>query len=285
MLLILTILLATTTISADPIFFNCTVSTSCSGLDVFHISDLTDAHAELNSQSNYQYKVCCNATGTDISVSQEISGGFIGLSYPTDAHIEAGNKTNYGYHLKFSSTNGTIICDYLSSCSGYNTCLISMSDYTDAHVGDCITNPYQIMLCCKIEYMSLTLNLNTTIALWNDGVNAYGKAIKNNLPLKSSDVVIKFDDEVCCETKTDDDGKYNCSFTVMRNYISNVNITATVTDKDTLQNKTASTTLKVGLSYGHKYYGGSTGCYETPKLIQNPDNSIDIVIVKICVWK
>src|SRR4030042_3816776 len=80
--------------SAKNVYLNCSVSTTCQypNVNVLSISDLSDAHAELNSQSNYPYHVCCSPVNTTISVSQEISGGFIGLSYPTDAHAEIGTQ-------------------------------------------------------------------------------------------------------------------------------------------------------------------------------------------------
>lgn len=267
------------------IFINCSVTTTCSDVDVFHISDLTDAHAELNTQSNYQYKVCCRANGTSLSVTNEISGGIIGLSYPTDAHVEIGNQTNYGHHLKLNPGVGYMRCDFLNSCSGYETCVASLSGYTDAHVGDCVTNPYQIKICCNIETLNLTLNLNATKVSWNDGIKVYGKATRSGLPLDSSNVTIMLDNKVYCFLQTNSSGDYECSFTVPKKRIANYNITANVVDKDTLDDMTIWKTLKTYLYYGYQISNNDMGCYETPRVIQNPDGTVDIVMVNVCVWK
>ncbi|MFN6992535.1 MAG: hypothetical protein ACK4MM_07445 [Fervidobacterium sp.] len=267
------------------IYINCTVTTTCPDVDVFHISDLTDAHAELNTQNNYQYKVCCKATGTTLSVSNEISGGIIGLSYPTDAHAEIGNQMNYGYHLKLNPGTGYMRCDFLNSCDGYETCIVSLSGFTDAHVGDCVTNPYQTKICCNIETLNLTLNMNSTKVSWNDGIKVYGKAMRSGLPLDSSNVTIKFDDKIYCFLQTNSTGDYECSFTIPKKRIANYNITATVVDKDTLDEKTESRTFKTYLYYGYQISKNDMSCYETPRVIQNPDGSVDIVMVNVCVWK
>ncbi len=271
--------------ATSQIYMECSVTTTCSDIDVFHISDLTDAHAELNTQTNYPYKVCCRATGTTLSVSNEISGGIIGLSYPTDAHVEIGSQINYGFHIKLQSGNGYVRCDYLDSCSGYETCVASISGFTDAHIGDCVTNPYQIKICCSIETLDLTLNLNATKVSWNDGIKVYGKATKDGLPLNLSNVTIKFNNKVYCLLETNSTGDYECSFAIPKERIGNYNITATVIDKDSLEEKTVWKVLKTYMYYGYQPSGKDMSCYENPKKIQNPDGSIDIIMVNICVWK
>ena len=52
----------------------CSVTQTCNDTDVFHLSDYTNAHAELNNQSNYDYIVCCRETiGTTLG-----TGGGLG---------------------------------------------------------------------------------------------------------------------------------------------------------------------------------------------------------------
>lgn len=272
-------------LAESQIYINCSVTTSCQDVDVFHISDLTDAHAELNTQNNYPYRICCRAEGTTLSVSNEISGGIIGLSYYTNAHVEIGNQTNYFYHLKLVPGTGYMLCDFVNSCSNYETCIASLSDFTDAHIGDCITNPYQIKICCNIETLNLTINLNATKLTWNDGIKVYGKATRSESPLSYSNVTVKFDQETFCYLQTNATGDYECSFTVPKKRINNYNITATVIDKDTFEEKTVWKSIKMHLYYGYQISNKDMSCYETPKIIQNPDGSVDIVMVNICVWK
>jgi hypothetical protein len=264
----------------------CSVETSCSYTPAFRISDLTDAHAELSTQSNYPYIVCCRIDGTSLTVSQEISGGFIGLSTPTDAHVEAGSQNNYGYHLEFRPGYGDVFCEVADSCQDYDTCLVSISDLTNAHVGDCTTNPYQKKICCTFGSLVITLDLNASKAEWGDDIKVWGRASKNNLPLQDATVYLRVNKEVYCTVQTNSTGDYSCIFKVKRERIDNLNVSATVVDPTSLKKKTAYKTLSIIASFGYEDYGKKEMvCEEMPKVIQNPDGSIDVAMIKVCVWK
>lgn len=263
----------------------CSIETTCSYTGVFRISDLTDAHAELMTQSNYPYIVCCRVNGLTLSVFQEIGGGFIGLSNPTDAHVEAGNQNNYGYHLKFNPSYGNIICNIDDSCDSYDTCLVSISDLTDAHVSDCVTNPYQKKICCSFSSLDITLNLNSSRVQWYEGLKAWGQVKKNGSPLENADVYVKINDKIYCQLKTNSFGYYECSFTIEKSKIEILNVSATVIDPLTLESETAKHILKIYINFGHENKAKNILCDEKQRLIQNPDGSIDIAKINICVWK
>jgi hypothetical protein len=264
----------------------CTVETSCSYTNVFRISDLTDAHAELNTQSNYPYIVCCKIDGLSLSVSQEISGGFIGLSYPTDAHVEEGNQNNYGYHLHFNPGYGDVFCDATDSCDQYDTCLVSISGLTDAHVGDCMTNPYQKKICCSFGSLEISLNLNASKAKWGEDLRAWGKAKKNNIPLQNADIYVRVNGIEYCHLQTNSTGDYSCTFNVKKERIDVFNVSSTVVDPSSLKQKTTYKNFSVFMSFGFEDKNNKDViCREIPKSIQNPDGSIDVIIMKICVWK
>jgi hypothetical protein len=264
----------------------CTVETSCSYTHAFRISDLTDAHAELSTQSNYPYIVCCRIDGTSLAVTQEISGGFIGLSYPTDAHVESGNQNNYGYHLSFNPGYGDVYCDVADSCDGYDTCLVSISGLTDAHVGDCATSPYQKKICCSFGLLDISLNLNASKVQWREDVKVWGKATKNGLPLQNAEVYVRINGIDHCQLQTNSTGDYTCTFNVKKERIDNLNVSATVFDPSSLKQKTTYKNLTVFIGFGFEDKGNKDLiCREIPKSIQNPDGSIDVVIMKICVWK
>ncbi|MBS3104979.1 hypothetical protein J4234_01870 [Candidatus Woesearchaeota archaeon] len=130
----------------------CFTSTVCSTTIVFGMSDLKDALAETPSSANYDYKACCRATNGALSNSCT-SPNFIPfhLSDSTAAHVEKNTQSNYNVNVCLSGTSSTVSCYYTaSSCSADETCLATYSADTDAHVGDCVTQPFANKICCKL---------------------------------------------------------------------------------------------------------------------------------------
>jgi len=128
---------------------SCSVSTSCDNVVVFKMSGTSNAHAELPTQANYGYYVCCSETG----LGNSCSGNYavvLRLSSATNAHVEKNTLSNYPNQVCLSTSSGTIDCNYASDCttlgSGY-VCLASISSDTNAHVGDC--NAYTTKVCCR----------------------------------------------------------------------------------------------------------------------------------------
>jgi len=127
----------------------CEVTQSCSYTDIFHISNQTNAHAELNNNSNYTYKICCSDT-SGLNIGTNCSGEYftlLHLSNQTNAHAELNNELNYNFNVCISSTDGLFNCSYESSCSNYNTCIASISSSTNAHIGECAD--YATKICCN----------------------------------------------------------------------------------------------------------------------------------------
>jgi hypothetical protein len=132
----------------------------------------------------------------------------------------------------------------------------------------------------------ITLNLNASKAQWGDGISVWGKATKNSLPLQDATVYVKVNKEVYCMVQTNSTGDYNCAFEIKKERIDNLNVSATVIDPTNLKKKTAYKTLSIIAKFGYEDYGKKEMvCEEMPKAIQNPDGSIDVIMVKICVWK
>ncbi|MBU3941764.1 MAG: hypothetical protein KKF74_02525, partial [Nanoarchaeota archaeon] len=143
---------------------SCNVITSCSYTDIFHISNETNAHAELNNNSNYNYKICCNDTA-GLNIGTGCSGEYftlLHLSNQTNAHAELNNESNYNFNVCISSSDGLLNCSYESSCSGYDTCIASVSNSTNAHVGNC--TDYSTKICCNITAANTapTITANAT---------------------------------------------------------------------------------------------------------------------------
>ena len=88
-----------------------------------------------------------------------------------------------------------------------------------------------------------------------------------------------------CTDTTNTEGLYDCQFSAPRN-LGTYTVVVEVTDKDTGKLITNSTSLIVSVAYGEEeIIAPNIGCYEVPKIIQNPDGSIEKVNVRICVWK
>ena len=136
--------------TCPPIY--CFVSTVCSDTIVFKMSALKDAHAEIPSLSNYDYKVCCKSDGDALSNSCASPNVIpLHLSDTTDAHVEKNTQANYATNVCLSANTKIVSCYYTTSnCLADETCLATISSDTDAHVGDCVAQPFANKICCKI---------------------------------------------------------------------------------------------------------------------------------------
>jgi hypothetical protein len=137
---------------------SCTISNAaCTGTDVYHMSDATDAHAELYNESDYPYIICCQESTTTLTRTGSI---ILHISDNTDAHSELSNESEYANQISIGSTNGTLTCGYSNSVCP-EACLGTISDNTDAHVGDCTTDPYNTYICCSFTPAVPTPPANT----------------------------------------------------------------------------------------------------------------------------
>lgn len=122
---------------------------TCSDAVVLHISHPDGGHAEIPTESNYIYHVCCYSSSANLgtSCSEET---FLHLSSNTNAHVEQEDESNYGVDACISASPGTISCDYvLGGCTADKLCIASISGVTNAHVGAC--GKFPISICCEIN--------------------------------------------------------------------------------------------------------------------------------------
>lgn len=142
---------------------NCTVSNTQSlGTVVYKMSSLSNAHAELYTESNYLYNVSCeDVTGGGVPTGVNLNNNcddihFLNLSSATNAHVERSDQGNYMEGICLSSDDATIIYGYetTQNCSdaGYQACLGTFSGDTNAHVADCVTEPYGNYICANLTY-------------------------------------------------------------------------------------------------------------------------------------
>ena len=123
---------------------------------LFSMHNVTNAHAETCSESNYLYDVCCYSSAANLSVSVQDGScsqdGVISLSNTTNAHVEEYPSSNYDNDICLSSDWGTTKCIYSdNSCSSGYECVISISNSTNAHVSQCYgSGSYTKKVCCRI---------------------------------------------------------------------------------------------------------------------------------------
>lgn len=140
-------------------FLNCTYETSCSDTAVLYVSNTTNAHAQLPSVATYPYVICCRDNDLDSTVGTAASGtALFGLEQTTNSHVEKPNSTHYSNIVYISAVNLTFdtVCYFVDTngdCSSTaNTCVATYSNYTNAHISDCVTAPYERTLCCSLIY-------------------------------------------------------------------------------------------------------------------------------------
>ncbi len=271
--------------SAEALSLTCSVGTSCSNVVVFKLSNNTGGHAELPSQSNYAYSVCCSEPGT--TLNNTCTGNNITvlkLSDVTNAHVEEASYTDYGNSACMSSSNGTLNCQYSSSCSSigssYN-CLASISDVTNAHVGDC--SAYSTKVCCAFLTSvthNLVFQLNESVAWWGDSLLASGTlADINNRPLSGVTVSVNLSSQAQCSGSTNALGSWSCFLTAP---MASGTYTYTAFTNLTAQNFT----LIVAPNYGTKPSGTlSRGVVTLPVLMQERDGTIRIENILIMAYR
>ena len=146
-----------------------TNTNTCQGAIIFKMSALTNAHAEISSSGNYHYGVCCQAPGPTLTnLCTNNPAQVIKLSDITNAHVERADYTPSTYPntvcISARESAPTLLCTATTqSCIaiGYNTCLASISGDpltggTNAHVADCLTDPYPWKICCKTSSLPCT---------------------------------------------------------------------------------------------------------------------------------
>ncbi|MDD4531638.1 MAG: prepilin-type N-terminal cleavage/methylation domain-containing protein [Candidatus Pacebacteria bacterium] len=124
----------------------------CPNTILLNMSSSTGGHAELATGTNYNYQVCCTGPSLSSSCSATKKATILKLSATTNAHVEENTLSNY---LTDSclATSDTLnaICSYASSCSDIGPeyeCLASISDTTNAHIGDC--DAFATKVCCNV---------------------------------------------------------------------------------------------------------------------------------------
>ena len=115
---------------------------------IFKMSQTTNGHASLFSQSGYTYTVCCNDVGTSCTANYKIA---LRLSAVTNAHAQTNAFSNYLQEVCISSGCGETV-DVVNSdqlCPEGYACLASLSSDNNAHIGNCTA--YDQLVCIKFD--------------------------------------------------------------------------------------------------------------------------------------
>ncbi len=150
---------------------SCTIvaSSSCSGVIVVRLSDSSNAHGELPSQSTAGYAnnvVCCSGPS---GLSNACSGTFavaVKLSSTTNAHMQQNDQVGYSHQTCLSVPSGDVQIGYATDCTtfGYETTLLSISAVDNAHGGT--STAYATKVCGSAasygpQYISYSLSSNS----------------------------------------------------------------------------------------------------------------------------
>lgn len=139
---------------------SCSMSSACTHTEILHLSNFTNAHSEIKNYSYYtEQKICCyDSEGSAITNICNGTGHFrlFSLSNGTNAHADLTGDRSYPIGVCINTDAGWIECGYKSSCSGFDTCVASISKYelgrsTSLHIGSCTLDPYTIKVCCSID--------------------------------------------------------------------------------------------------------------------------------------
>ena len=156
----------------------CARSGPCVGTeaDIFHMSSRMNAHAELPSQTNYPYRVCCGGiTGLGGSCTGPgPSESAINLSATYNAHAEKNTMANYANGACLSAPAGIIDCSYTTgACSSLGpnyACLGTISADMNAHVSDCDgIGDYSEKICCSYAEPPCELKSATILGVCGGG--------------------------------------------------------------------------------------------------------------------
>jgi len=126
--------------------------TACGGdeVEVFRMSDTSNAHAAAQGDATYTYRVCCGSVAA-LGLGTNCSGTYdtvLTLSAVGNAHV--GSLGQYPTEVCLSADSVNVVdCMFVGSCSGSQACLATASGTDNAHVADCDgLDDYATKVCC-----------------------------------------------------------------------------------------------------------------------------------------
>lgn len=124
---------------------------------VLRLSNYTNAHAEFPNMtsSDYNRAICCQDSNYHIGLNVSFDTGediLVKLSNYTNAHAETKIQNNYSKSIYFSAAQADLVLiDIVTGLScqdaGYQACIVSLSDQTNAHLASCDAGSYPVKIC------------------------------------------------------------------------------------------------------------------------------------------
>ncbi len=171
---------------------------SCTSNIVMGVSSLTNAHGEFPDEGTYSYVLCCDfGEGNTTCKTIPSPNKIIGLSSATNAHAEIPTETTYPVDVCYEdlacmSTSGA--CPTTPPSNWYPLEMVSLSDYTDAHIGN--ISDYPTKICCGSPiYAPLPCDL--TSAYWSLSKTSPTPIIEGDTALDGQDVFLIVDGTNC----------------------------------------------------------------------------------------
>jgi hypothetical protein len=169
-LTIFIVLLVFSPIETDALL-SCNISTDpCGAVEFFQISPLATGH--LSIDGTYSLSQCCSENVTTLAnTCADRYSVILRHNSPNNAHVEMGNMTTGGYSNLCMSTDtvGRVVdCSYIAgdlSCAVNYTCIATMTDKTNSHVGNCtdFTSPDNYRLCCYVKRVPSYISGNISV--------------------------------------------------------------------------------------------------------------------------
>jgi hypothetical protein len=204
------------------------------------------------------------------------SNGYI----TTQTLLEYNESGISGYKAEGNTSGRTYFTNY--------TVNATKSGYTTSSKQINLTSSQSIYLTLVTSEYLLTVSLSSAAFWWNDPVNISIQATRGGTPVVGGNVtILKNSIAVCSQSSaTDSNGRYSCIFNAANNlgsYPIQVNVT------DPLGDITNTSSLIVKITLGstelEKIRAPQVSCYDIPRIIVNPDGSLQKTKTKVCVWR
>lgn len=271
----------------------CTYRTACGAdeLCVFEVLQENNTHIG-SCASPYTTKVCCTeiTSATIRSSCNAGEGELISMFQTENAHAGTGNY--YSNIVCAKTTNNPVVTNVRTSCNARENCAVSVFQADNTHVGKCAY--YSNSLCIQeLVNATITMKLNKTQPNWAEGVQLQGVATRSdgtaiNTSGVPEDVEVFLNGSRICTTETNSSGGYTCNFTAPSSsglYQLNVTVDDPLTGKTPSNTTTFNVIQTIGEAAPSEAAAKTVGCYEEPRVVQNPDGTIEIATVRICIFK
>ncbi len=271
----------------------CTFRTTCNGDETCIFEVLQENNTHVGScDSTYTTKICCTeiTSATIRSSCNAGEGGVVSMYETSNAH--AGRKDYYSSIVCAKTASNPVVTNIRTSCLAREACAFTIFQQNNTHVGRC--GYYTNSLCMQEDFnATITMILNVTTPNWNESVMLSGVATRADgsaidTSADPENVEVYRNGTNICITDTNSSGGYTCNFTAS-SAVGLYELNVTVDDPTTGKTWSNTTTFTVKQQLGEAKTTESTAesvaCYEEPRLVQNPDGTIEVSIVRICVWK